>query len=87
LLIKRKLNIQTPYRTSFSIITTKTPFSSSLLISLRHKSVKEVSCTRTNISAGRVCLTDVPTEVRWFLVIGCFQGRPQLRFIVGLAGF
>jgi hypothetical protein len=86
LLIKRKLNIRTPCGTSFSIITTKTPFLSSLLISLYCKSVKGVSYTRTNISVGRVYLIDVPTEVRWFLVIGCFWGRPRPRFIAGLVG-
>jgi len=64
LLIKRKLNIRTPYRTSLSIITAKAPFLSSPLISLCCKSVKGVSCTRTNISIGGGCLIDVPTEVR-----------------------
>jgi hypothetical protein len=49
---------------SLSIIITKTPFLSSLLISLRYKSVKEVSCTRTDISIGGDCLTDMPIEVR-----------------------
>ena len=55
--IKRKLNIQTPYRTSFSIITVKTLF-------LRHKSVKGVSYTRTDISAGGGYFIDIPAEVR-----------------------
>jgi hypothetical protein len=64
LLIKRKLNIQTPYKISLSIITTKTPFLSSLLISLRYKSVKVVSYIRTNISIGGDCLADIPMEVR-----------------------
>ena len=64
LLIKRKLNIRTPYGTSFSVITAKTPFLSSLLISLRYKSVKGVSYTRTNIFIGGGCLIDIPTEVR-----------------------
>ena len=63
-LIKRELNIQTPYRISLSIITAKTPFLSSLLISLRRKFVKGVSYTRTNISAGGDCLIDIPAEVR-----------------------
>ena len=72
LLIKYELNIQTPYRTSLSVITAKTPFLSSLLISLYLKSIKGVSYTRTNISIGGDCLTDIPTEVRWFLVIGYF---------------
>jgi len=62
---------------SLSITAIKTPFLSSLLISLRYKSVKSVSCTRTNISIGRSCLIDMPVEVRLFsiigfLVIGCF---------------
>ena len=64
LLIKCKLNIQTPYRISFSVITIKTPFFSSPLISLRHESVKGVSCTRTNISTGGDCLADIPVEAR-----------------------
>ena len=63
-LIKRKLNIRTPYGTSLSIITVKTPFLSSPLISLRRKSVKGVSYTRTNISVGGDYLTDMPTEIR-----------------------
>ena len=63
LLIKRKLNIRTPYRTSLSIITAKMPFSSSPLISLYYKSVKGVSYTRTNISIGGGCLIDISTEV------------------------
>ena len=76
-LIKRKLKIQTPYGTSFSVITAKMPFLSSLLIYLHHKSVKGVSYTRTNISIGGDCLTDIPIEVRQFsitvfLVIGYF---------------
>jgi len=49
---------------SFSVITAKMPFLSSPLISLRHKSVKGGSYTRTNISAGGGYLTDVPAEVR-----------------------
>ena len=39
------------------------PFLSSLLISLYHKSVNRVSCTRTNISTYRDCLTDIPAEL------------------------
>ena len=62
--IKYKLNIQTPYGTSLSIITAKTPFLSSPLISLYYGSVKGVSYTRTNISAGGDCLIDIPVEVR-----------------------
>ena len=53
-----------PYRISFSIITLKTPFLNSLLISLYYKSVKGVSYTRTNISIGRDCFTDIPIEVK-----------------------
>ena len=53
-----------PYRTSLSIITVKTPFLNSLLISLYYKSIKGVSYTRTDISIGRDCLIDIPTEVR-----------------------
>ena len=49
-----------PYKTSLSAITTKTPFLSSLLISLRHKSVNRGSCTKTDISACRDCLADMP---------------------------
>ena len=63
-LIKRKLKIQTPCGTSLSIITVKTPFLSSLLISLCYKSIKGVSYTRTNISIGGDCLMDIPAEVR-----------------------
>jgi len=64
LLIKRELNIWTPYRTSLSIITAKMPFLSSLLISLCRESVKGVSCTRTDISIDKDCLVDIPAEVR-----------------------
>jgi hypothetical protein len=49
---------------SFSVTTAKTPFLSSLLISLYYKSIKGVSYTRTNISIGGGCLTDMPIEVR-----------------------
>jgi hypothetical protein len=63
LLIKRELNIRTPCGTSLSVTTIKTPFLSSLLISLRYKSIKGVSYTRTNISIGGGCLTDVSAEV------------------------
>ena len=49
---------------SLSIITTKTPFLSSLLISLYYKSVKGVSYTRTNISIGGDYFADIPIEVR-----------------------
>ena len=63
LLIKCELNIWTLYRTSLSVITVKTPFLSSLLISLYYKSVKGVSYTRTNISAGGGCYIDISTKV------------------------
>ncbi len=49
---------------SLSVITAKTPFLSNLLISLRYKSIKGVSCTRTNIFVGGDCLVDIPVEVR-----------------------
>ena len=49
---------------SLSVITAKTPFLSSLLISLHYKSVKGVSYTRTDISAGGDCLMDIPAKVR-----------------------
>ena len=52
-----------PYRISLFITTIKTPFLSSLLISLHYKSVKGVSYTRTNISAGGDCLADMPVEL------------------------
>ena len=64
LLIKYKLNIRTPYRMSLSIITVKTPFLSSPLISLYYKSIKEVFYTRTNISIGGHCLMDISAEIR-----------------------
>jgi hypothetical protein len=91
LLTKRKLNIRTPCRTSLSVTAVKTPFLSSLLISLYYKSIKGAFCTRTNISIGGGCLIDVLVEVRWFsimgfLVIGCFWGYSRPRFTVGLAG-
>jgi hypothetical protein len=53
-----------PYKMFLFIITTKTPFLSSLLISLRRKFVKGVSYTKTDISAGGDCLTDMPAEIR-----------------------
>jgi hypothetical protein len=52
-----------PYKTSFSVITAKTSFLNSLLISLRYKSVKGVSYTRTNISINRDCLINMSVEV------------------------
>ena len=73
-----------PCGTSLSIITAKIPFLSSLLISLYYKSINGASCTRTNISAYRDCLADIPVElvdmpmgladisieVIWFSIIG-----------------
>jgi hypothetical protein len=71
-----------------SIITVKTPFLSSLLISLCYKSIKGVSYIRTNIFINRSCFISVFIEVKWFSVIGlvmeCFWGCPQLCF--SLAG-
>ena len=63
MLIKRELNIRTPCGTSLSIITVKTPFLSSLLISLYYKSVKGVSYTRTDIFIGGGCFIDMSVEV------------------------
>ena len=63
LLIKYKLNIQTPYRISLSAITTKILFLSSLLISLCHESINRGSCTRTNISICGDCLADMPVRL------------------------
>ena len=48
---------------SLSVTTAKTPFLSNLLISLRCKSVKGVSCTRTDISISGGCLTNMSVEV------------------------
>ena len=91
---KRELNIQTPCGTFLSAITTKTPFSSSPLISLYHKSINGASCTRTDISIYRDCFVDIPAElvdipvklvnmpikVIWFFVIGfLFMGYFQGR--------
>ena len=52
-----------PYKISLSVITIKTPFLSSLLISLYYKFIKGVSYTRTNISTGGGCLADISIEV------------------------
>jgi hypothetical protein len=48
---------------SLSAITTKIPFLSSLLISLRHEFVNRASCTRTDISICRDCLVNIPAEL------------------------
>ena len=45
---------------SLSAITIKIPFLSSLLISLRRKSVNGGFCTKTNISTCGDCLADMP---------------------------
>ena len=45
---------------SLSAIIIKTPFLSSLLISLRRESVNGGFCTKTNISACGDCLADMP---------------------------
>ena len=52
------------YKISLSVITTKIPFLSSLLIFLYYKSIKGVFYTRTNISIDRDYLIDIPAEVR-----------------------
>jgi hypothetical protein len=62
--INRELNIRTPYGTSLSITTVKTPFSSSLLISLRRESINRASYIRTDISVGGSSFTGVSAEVR-----------------------
>ena len=49
---------------SLSIIIIKTPFLSSLLISLYYKSVNRVSYIRINIFIGGDYLIDIPVEVR-----------------------
>ena len=64
LLIKRELNIQTPYKISLFIIIIKTLFLRSLLISLYYKSIKGVSYTRTNIFIGGDYFIDIPIEVK-----------------------
>ena len=51
-------------RTIKYVTTVKTLFLSSLLISLRYKSVKGVSYTRTNISISGYYLIDILIEVR-----------------------
>ena len=52
-----------PYKISFSIITVKMLFLSSLLIFLYYKSIKGVSYIKTDISVGGVYFIDMPTEV------------------------
>ena len=53
-----------PYKIFLFVITIKTPFLSSLLISLYYKSIKGVSYTKTNIFAGGDCLVNIFIEVR-----------------------
>ena len=53
-----------PYKISLSIIIIKMPFLSSPLISLYYKSVKGVSYTKTDISAGGDCFTDILVKVK-----------------------
>jgi hypothetical protein len=53
-----------PYRMLLFIITAKTPFLSSLLISLYYKSIKGVSYIRTNISIDRSCFIGVFIKVK-----------------------
>ena len=83
-----------PCGTSLSAITTKILFLSSLLISLRRKSVNGASYIRTDISVYGDCLADIPAElmdmptelidmpveVMWFSVAGfSFMGYFQGR--------
>jgi hypothetical protein len=53
-----------PYRILLSIIIAKTPFLSSLLISLYYKSIKGVSYTKTNIFVDRSCFIGVSIEIK-----------------------
>ena len=46
------------------ITTIKTPFLSSLLISLRYKSIKGVSYTKTNIFINKSYFISIFTEVK-----------------------
>ena len=48
---------------SLSVITIKTPFLSSPLMSFYYKSVNRVSYTRIDISIGGDCLTDIPVDI------------------------
>jgi hypothetical protein len=49
---------------SLFITTIKTPFSSSLLISLHRESIKGVSYTKTNISVNRGYFIGASIEIR-----------------------
>jgi hypothetical protein len=64
LLTKRELNIRTPYRTSFIITVVKTPFSNSLLISLRRESVNRASYIKTDMSIGGSSFIGASVEVK-----------------------
>ena len=63
-LINRELNIRTLYKMSLSIITIKTPFSNSLLISLYYEFIKGVSCIKTDISVNRSYFTGIFIKVK-----------------------
>jgi hypothetical protein len=52
-----------PYKISFSTVTTKMPFLSSLLISLYYEAVNRASYTKTDISIYRDCLIGMPMEL------------------------
>ena len=49
---------------SLFVTTAKTPFLSSLLIFLHYKSIKGVSCIKTDIFTGGDCFVDMPAKVR-----------------------
>jgi hypothetical protein len=53
-----------PYKTLLFVIIVKTPFLSSLLISLHYKFVKGVFYIRTNIFIDRSCFIGVFIKVR-----------------------
>jgi hypothetical protein len=55
--------MQTPFRTSLFITVAKTPFLSSLLISLYCESVNGASYTKTNIFIGGGCLVGIFIKV------------------------
>ena len=68
------------------------PFLSSLLISLYYKSIKEVSCNKTNIFIGSGYLINILIEVKWFSIIGflvikCFKKYFKPHFTAGLVDF
>jgi hypothetical protein len=53
-----------PYKILLFVTIIKTPFLSSLLISLRYKSIKRVSYIRTNISIDKSCFISVFIKVK-----------------------